>query len=194
LAKPTRELQRLAPVRIARSEASWLAGDRKAGAAEARAGLALELHDGQPWMVGELALWLHRSRGLETVPQPIAEPYALEINGDWPAAVSRWRQLGCPYEEALGARPAAAIVARSLRERGATNLPRGPRTSTRSNPFNLTAREMEVLELVATGLRNAEIASRLNVAAKTVDQHVSAILGKTGTRSRGEAVVALKDR
>jgi DNA-binding CsgD family transcriptional regulator len=215
LAKPTRELQRLAPVRIARSEASWLAGDRKAGAAEARAGLALELHDGQPWMVGELALWLHRSRGLETVPQPIAEPYALEINGDWPAAVARWRQLGCPYEEALalansdqdvdlrnalarlealGARPAAAIVARSLRERGAKNLPRGPRTSTRSNPFNLTAREMEVLELVAAGLRNAEIASRLNVAAKTVDQHVSAILGKTGTRSRGEAVVALKDR
>jgi DNA-binding NarL/FixJ family response regulator len=129
--------------------------------------------------------------------------------------VARWRQLGCPYEEALalansdqdvdlrnalarlealGARPAAAIVARSLRERGAKNLPRGPRTSTRANPFNLTAREMEVLELVATGLRNAEIASRLNVAAKTVDQHVSAILGKTGTRSRGEAVVALKDR
>jgi len=53
---------------------------------------------------------------------------------------------------------------------------------------------MEVLELVAAGLRNAEIASRLHVAAKTVDQHVSAILAKTATRSRVEAVTALKDR
>jgi DNA-binding CsgD family transcriptional regulator/tetratricopeptide (TPR) repeat protein len=215
LAAPTRELQRLGPVRCARSEAAWLTGDHRAGADEARAGLEVERHDGQGWIVGELALWLQRSGGLDVVPEPIAEPYALEISGDWRAAAARWQQLGCPYEEALalanspqeedlrnalaklealGARPAASIVARALREGGAKNLPRGPRTTTRANPFNLTAREMEVLELVAAGLRNAEIASRLHVAAKTVDQHVSAILAKTATRSRVEAVMALKDR
>jgi DNA-binding CsgD family transcriptional regulator/tetratricopeptide (TPR) repeat protein len=215
LAAPTGELQRLAPVRSARSEAAWLVGDHRAGADEARAGLEFGPLVRQGWMIGELALWLWRSGGLEVVPDHMAEPYALEISGDWREAAARWQQLGCPYEEALalansaqeddlrtalaklealGARPAASIVARALREGGAKNLPRGPRTTTRANPFNLTAREMEVLELVAAGLRNTEIASRLHVAAKTVDQHVSAILAKTATRSRVEAVMALKDR
>ena len=46
---------------------------------------------------------------------------------------------------------------------------------------------MEVLALVAHGLRNAEIAERLVLAVKTVDHHVSAILQKLGVRTRGEA-------
>jgi DNA-binding NarL/FixJ family response regulator len=90
--------------------------------------------------------------------------------------------------QALGARPAAAIVARRLRERGVRGVPRGPRASTRENPAGLTARELEVVALLADGLRNAEIAKRLIVSEKTVDHHVSAILRKLGVRSRGEAV------
>ena len=66
----------------------------------------------------------------------------------------------------LGASPAAAIVARRLRERGASGLPRGPRPATRQNPASLTARELEVLALVAEGLRNAEIAERLFLSQK----------------------------
>ena len=87
----------------------------------------------------------------------------------------------------LGARPAAAIVARRLRARGATGLPRGPRPATERNPAGLTAREMEVFVFVAQGLRNAEIADRIVLSVKTVDHHVSAILRKLGVRTRGQA-------
>jgi DNA-binding NarL/FixJ family response regulator len=66
-------------------------------------------------------------------------------------------------------------------------LPRGPRAATRRNPANLTARELEVLALVAQGLRNADIAERLFLSAKTVDHHVSAILRKLDVRTRGQA-------
>jgi DNA-binding NarL/FixJ family response regulator len=87
----------------------------------------------------------------------------------------------------LGARPAATIVARRLRERGVRGLPRGPRPRTRDSPAGLTPREVEVLALVAEGLRNAQIARRLVVSEKTVDHHVSAILRKLDVHTRGEA-------
>jgi DNA-binding NarL/FixJ family response regulator len=76
--------------------------------------------------------------------------------------------------------------------RGARGLPRGPRPSTRRNPARLTAREFEVLALVARGQRNAEIAQRLFLTEKTIDHHVSAILGKLGIRSRADAAAAAR--
>ena len=130
------------------------------------------------------------------------------MSGDAAGAAELWTQIGCPYEAALalgdsdeddllrtaldqlramGAAPAAAIVARRLRQRGAGGVPRGPRPSTRANPANLTTRELDVLRLMADGLRNAEIAERLFVSRKTVDHHVSAILRKLRVRTRGEA-------
>jgi len=87
----------------------------------------------------------------------------------------------------LGARPAAAIASRRLRESGQRGLRRGPRAQTLANPLGLTGRQMEVLELLAQGMRNAEIAERLILSRKTVDHHVSAILGKLEVRTRNEA-------
>ena len=78
-------------------------------------------------------------------------------------------------------------MARRLRALGARRRPAGPRPSTRENPAGLTARELEVLALVAEGLRNAQIAERLVVARKTVDHHVSAILRKLDAPTRGQA-------
>jgi DNA-binding NarL/FixJ family response regulator len=76
-----------------------------------------------------------------------------------------------------------------LRERGARGVPRGMRPATKANPANLTPRELEVLLLVAQGLRNAEVAGRLVLSERTVDHHVSSILRKLGVRSRAEASV-----
>ncbi len=52
----------------------------------------------------------------------------------------------------------------------------------------LTAREMEILALLAEGVANKEIAARLNITEHTVKFHVSSILSKLGVTSRGEAV------
>jgi DNA-binding NarL/FixJ family response regulator len=46
-----------------------------------------------------------------------------------------------------------------------------------------------VLALLAQGLRNVEIAERLVLWSRTVDHHVSSVLGQLGVRTRGEAVV-----
>jgi DNA-binding NarL/FixJ family response regulator len=54
---------------------------------------------------------------------------------------------------------------------------------------DLTPREREVLDLLATGMRNHDIAGRLSIAEKTVKHHVSSILGKLQVNHRTEAAV-----
>jgi DNA-binding NarL/FixJ family response regulator len=92
----------------------------------------------------------------------------------------------------LGAVPAAEIVRRGLRAQGVRDLPRGVRPSTKRNPAGLTDREVEVLLLVAEGLQNAQIAKRLFVSTRTVDNHVAAILAKLNVHTRTEAVAAAR--
>jgi DNA-binding CsgD family transcriptional regulator/tetratricopeptide (TPR) repeat protein len=215
LAEPTRELPRLAPVAAARAEAAWLEGDRDAVAEATDGVLPLVLEAKWGWLAGELADWRRRA-GLDgAVPAVVAKPYALQFAGQWARAAERWRETGCPYEAALaladadqeeplrralealqrlGARPAADVVARRLRELGVRRLPRRPRRATAANLAGLTARELEVLWLLGPDLRNADIAARLHISEKTVDHHVSAILAKLGVGSRREAARVAAER
>ncbi|MCP9772552.1 response regulator transcription factor [Synechococcus sp. Tobar12-5m-g] len=49
---------------------------------------------------------------------------------------------------------------------------------------NLSGRELEIIELVATGLTNQDIATQLMISKRTVDNHVSNIFSKTGAKNR----------
>jgi DNA-binding NarL/FixJ family response regulator len=56
-----------------------------------------------------------------------------------------------------------------------------------THPAGLSAREVEVLRLVATGLTNAEVAEKLFLSSRTVDWHLGSIYRKLGSHSRTEA-------
>lgn len=204
------ELQRIAPAAAARAEHAWLEGDLIRVVEEARAaGDAGDSVD--PWTLGKLSFLRWRAGGTERAPARVAAPYRLAISGDALGAAAAWEAIGRPYEAAealsltddddallralaafdqLGARPAADRLRRQLRERGVRAVPRGPRPATRALPAGLTARQFEVLRLLATGATNAEIAETLVISPKTVDHHVSAVLSKLDVPSRREAARA----
>lgn len=139
---------------------------------------------------------------------PSSNPYVMRMTGRWREAAKERNRLGWPYHRAmaladgdeaaqcetlnilhgLGARPAAQRVRVTLQKRGIRGLPRGPRASTRANPRSLTPRQTEILERMAEGRTNVQIAERLFIAPKTVEHHVSAILAKLGATSRAAAV------
>jgi DNA-binding CsgD family transcriptional regulator len=207
LALATGDIMRIGPMAAARVEAAWLRGDKEQMRAELHVAYDLALRHPQPWRLGELSLWLWRAGALARPPDAIAPPYQLEIGGDWKAAAEAWKRIGCPYERALAlaggdqaaqlqaldiltgldAGPAAALVRRRLRAAGARGIPVGPRATTKDNPLGLTARQVEILSLLAENLSNKAIAARLRISPKTVDHHVVALLAKLGVSSRKEA-------
>jgi DNA-binding CsgD family transcriptional regulator/tetratricopeptide (TPR) repeat protein len=196
-------------VAIARAESAWLNGEARRAATALFSVPPPRRHAAaDPWLAAELAVWRARC-GLDAGADADMAPPALgdELRGEHAAAAASWDELGCPYDaalalaegddgdqrrsldrlHALGAAPAARRVARRLRTRGARAVARGPRPSTRANAAQLTARELEVLRLVADGPRNADIAGRLFLSPRTVDHHVAACLRKLRAGSRGEA-------
>ena len=202
------EPQQIVPVRLARAEAFWLEGKPAEAAREAeRAGDYSA--DCDPWLRGAVAVWLRRTGSARPTPRgSLAEPYQHLLSGDWEKAAREWTDLGCPYEAALalldspgdsalldalstfadlGAAAAAQLTRRMLRERGVRSIPAGPQSATRSDPFGLTRREREVLDLICAGHTNAAIAAELFISAKTVDHHVSSVLTKLGAPNRQAA-------
>ncbi|HVM19262.1 MAG TPA: LuxR C-terminal-related transcriptional regulator, partial [Egibacteraceae bacterium] len=208
LAQQTGDLQRLWPAAAGRAEVAWLRGDLAAVTAAVQQTFELAAARGHRWASGELAMWLHRAGSAVGADVRTAEPYRLQLAGEWDAAAQAWRVLGCPYEEAeahegrgdatglraaltifdqLGARPAADRVRRRLRQLGERSIPRGPRAATVTHPAGLTRRQAEVLELLARGMKDAEIAVQLCISVKTAGHHVSAVLARLGASSRTEA-------
>ncbi|HET9224083.1 MAG TPA: AAA family ATPase [Roseiflexaceae bacterium] len=197
LAEQTGHLQRLGPVRIARAEAAWLAGDRVRLAVESQAVYDLAVAKRHPWFAGELSFWRWRAGDRASLSAWMAHPFVRQIEGDWRAAASEWEQLGCPYEQAialmdgdhaaqllaleiynqLGALPAAEMVQQKLRA-----IPE--RRREREIFGGLTARERVVATLIAQGKSNREIAAAMTVHVKTIETYVTRILNKLDFDSR----------
>jgi DNA-binding CsgD family transcriptional regulator/tetratricopeptide (TPR) repeat protein len=209
----TGELQWTGQAAAARAEYAWLQGDDDRAAEEAALVFDEAADAGHRWFAGELAFWMRLGGAPVRVEIEVTEPWRLLLDGDWRAAAHAWRDLGCPYYQALalargdrddalleavalldglGARQTAQQVRRFLRQRGARRIPRGPIRATAANPAGLTGRQVEVLRLLTEGLTDAGIAARLSLSPKTVGHHVSALLAKLGVGSRRDAAAAAR--
>jgi DNA-binding CsgD family transcriptional regulator len=198
-------------IRAALAEAAWLHDDRAGMREHALAGLSGAHADQFARSAGGLALWAARAGATVELPPRMHEPVRRELAGDWRGAIDAWRALDAPYEAALAALPgderaardavatlqrlgaaaAARAFARDRARHGAAAL-RGPRRSTLANAAGLTRREQEVLQHVAAGATNADIAGALHLSPRTVEHHVSAILAKLGATTRTAAVDAAR--
>ena len=160
-----------------------------------------------PWLAGWLAFWLWRVGEIGNTPDGIPEPHTLAIHGRIAQAAAFWEAREMPYERAmalscgdqaqrlaaleildtLGAEAVSAKVRKGLRDEGVA-VPRGRGRATREHAAGLTARQADVLQLLAQGMTNPEIADRLFLSRRTVENHVSAVLAKLSSSSRQEAV------
>ena len=198
-------------VRLARAEARWLESDLTGARQEAELADDACANLTDPWLNGEIAVWLRRTGSPRTSQRELAEPYRLQLTGNHRGAAELFDALGCPYDAALalldapdelalrraldicnslGAVATARIIRQKMRSLGIRSVPVGQRAATRENPLGLTQREQEVLELLCEGRTNASIATKLVISPKTVDHHVSSVLAKLGVSKRTEVAAA----
>jgi DNA-binding NarL/FixJ family response regulator len=164
-----------------------------AGRTEDAAAAAAELRDtASSWATSGLEAMASTARGAVLLSEGRAED-ALPVLSD---ACRRWQELGAPYDaaraclllaqayRAMGDEESAAAE-RSLALAAYERL--GLRMPTTEQPDGLTARECEVLALVADGRSNRQIGEALFISDRTVARHLTNIFHKIGVESRTQA-------
>jgi len=222
LAIATGEFQHIAPARFALVEHFWLRDALDSARRQVEALAAMDPSSFNPWTEGELRVWAKRtSHDLARAERPLPAPFLAELSGDGRKAAALWLELQSPYAAALAhiaaadRDPAAHLVAalelldpmdadaaadkaRRLAiafgvEQAMPKKRRGPYRAARTHPLGLTRREQQVLELMIEGASNTEISERLCRSRRTVEHHVSSVLGKLNVKSRLEAMLRVQN-
>ena len=208
IAFKTQEPQRIVPVMIAILEYEWLTGTQFIDQDALQYAIQLVEQTDHFVQNSAFAFWLMKARN-----QPVSLPeryegYDFSDEDTYQKAVLTWERLGCPYEQAilllegseedkrkaiirvdnLGAGAVCEKMKQEMRAAGINKIPRGIRETTRSNPAQLTNRELSILALLQQSMQNKEIAEKLFISPKTVDHHISSILLKLDVNSRAKAV------
>jgi ATP/maltotriose-dependent transcriptional regulator MalT len=147
-------------------------------------------------LAGQDPDWTEAVEAARTAEDPYLIAYALLRQGEVACAAGDREGASAAVQEAvrvaaaLGAAPLLA-EAHALARRGRlpieADAPEAATAKAGIDAFGLTQREREVLELLADGRSNPQIAAELFISRKTASVHVSNILGKLGVASRGEA-------
>jgi DNA-binding CsgD family transcriptional regulator len=164
---------------------------------------------------GEAAGWTEAVDRCRAMSEPFVLAYALFRLAEAHAAPGAASDAAQPAAEALGiaqslgAAPLAAEIDALIRRARLSprpdaaadatapttrDTPGPPPSIPQDNPFALTAREQEVLALVAAGHSNGQIAEQLFISRKTASVHVSNILGKLGVGTRLQAAAVAHRR
>jgi DNA-binding CsgD family transcriptional regulator/tetratricopeptide (TPR) repeat protein len=147
-------------------------------------------------VAGREANWTEAIEATRTAEDPYLIAYALLRRAEVACEAADRESASSAAQEAarlaaaLGAVPLLGDVralARRARLRIEADAPEAETTKAGIDAFGLTQREREVLELLADGRSNPQIAAELFISRKTASVHVSNILGKLGVASRGEA-------
>ncbi|HEX7903979.1 MAG TPA: AAA family ATPase [Chitinophagaceae bacterium] len=208
LAIKTREHHRIIPVMIAELEYEWLTGKKRMTEEELKLSVELIQRVDNSLLNSEFSFWLQMARQKDLGLHKLYEPYQLLKEGKSKSAVEFWETTGCPFEKAfalfagneddmknallifkqIGANAVYEKIKMEMRAGGIKKIPRGLRESTKTNPAQLTNRELDVLNLLQKGIQNKEIAGTLFISPKTADHHISNILFKLDVSSRSKAV------
>ena len=202
----TAELRRIIPVLVALLEYEWLTGKCYVENETLHEITNLFIHAEKIPKKSRFFFWICKMN--KQYPDIPDKNVGLKNSKACLEEANTWKKIGCPYEHSLalfngneddkrmalskiqqlGATAVYEKMKMEMRLAGIRKIPRGQRESTRSNPAQLTNRELEVLRLLRRGVQNKEIAQELFISPKTVDHHISSILFKLDVNSRLKAV------